>query len=243
MSRLYVVGVGPGKKDGMTLEADDVLKCADTIVGYTTYVELVRPYYPEKEFLATGMMQEVDRCQAALEIAATGKTVAIVCSGDSGIYGMAGLVYELSLKHPGVEITIISGVTAATAGAAILGAPLTHDFAIVSLSDLLTPWERIEKRLVCAALGDFCICLYNPSSHQRHDYLQRACDVLLEHLPPQTVCGIARNIGRAGEASVVMTLNELRGTKVDMFTTVFIGNSNTKTVNGKMVTPRGYRNV
>lgn len=243
MSRLYVVGIGPGKKNGMTQEADAALMHADVIVGYTTYVDLVRPHYPEKEYFDTGMMQEVDRCKTALELTASGQTVAIVCSGDSGIYGMAGLVYELSLKYMGVEITVIAGVTAAVSGGAILGAPLTHDFSIISLSDLLTPWELIEKRLSYAALADFCICLYNPSSYKRRDYLQKACDILLTCLLPNTVCGIAKNIGRPGECSVLMTLDELRSAEVDMFCTVFIGNSQTKIINGKMVTPRGYRDV
>ncbi|NTU88549.1 MAG: precorrin-3B C(17)-methyltransferase [Actinobacteria bacterium] len=243
MNTLYVVGIGPGNKEGMTFEADHALNASEVIVGYKKYVELVRPYYPEKEFFDTGMTHEVDRCRAALDIAASGKTVSVVCSGDGGIYGMAGLVFELSVAYPGVAIEVIAGVTAAASGAALLGAPLTHDFAVISLSDLLTPWERIEKRLECAAKGDFCICMYNPSSHKRHDYLQKACEILLDHLSPETVCGIARNIGRDGEGTRVMTLGELHDTQVDMFTTVFIGNSNTKEIGGKMVTPRGYRDV
>ena len=243
MSRLFVVGIGPGKKDGMTLEADAALACADVIAGYVRYVELVRPYYPEKEFFTNGMMQEVDRCKAALKMASSGKTVALVCSGDSGIYGMAGLVYELSSEYGEVEIEVIAGVTAASSGAAILGAPLTNDFAVISLSDLLTPWDVIEKRLSCAAMGDFCICLYNPSSQKRRDYLRKACDILLGYFSQNTLCGIARNIGRAGEHALVMTLGELRNQEVDMFSTVFIGNSNTKAMHGQMVTPRGYRDV
>lgn len=243
MSKLYVVGIGPGKQEGMTVEADVALSSADVIVGYLTYIDLVRPYYPQKEFFDTGMTREVDRCKAALQLADSGKTVAIVCSGDSGIYGMAGLVYELSVDHAEVDIEIIAGVTAASSGAAILGAPLTHDFAVISLSDLLTPWELIEKRLKSAAIGEFCICLYNPSSHKRRNYLKKACDILLGYLASDTVCGIARNIGRGGERTEVMTLDKLQSTEVDMFTTVFIGNTNTKMIHGKMVTPRGYRNV
>ncbi len=155
---------------------------------------------------------------------------------------MAGLILELAEDKP-LDIRIIPGVTAALSGGAVLGAPLTHDFAVISLSDLLTPWDKIEKRLELAGEADLCIALYNPSSHRRSDYLRKACDILLRHVSPETVCGVVRNIGREGEAYKVMTLKELREYQADMFTTVFIGNSQTKAVNGKMVTPRGYRNV
>ena len=154
---------------------------------------------------------------------------------------MAGLMYEVGVDYPEVELEIIPGVTAATGGAAVLGAPLIHDFCLISLSDLLTPWEKIEARLLGASQADFVICLYNPSSIKRHDYLQKACDLMMRYKSPETVCGIVSNIAREGETSRVMTLKELRDTKVDMFTTVFIGNSQTKEINGKMVTPRGYR--
>ena len=140
-----------------------------------------------------------------------------------------------------MELKLIGGLTAATSGAAVLGAPLIHDFAVVSLSDLLTPWEKIEKRVELAAAADFVICLYNPSSKKRKDYLQRACDLVLKHQSPETVCGYVKNIGREGEEGHVLTLRELRDTQVDMFTTVWIGNSQTKNIGGKMVTPRGYR--
>jgi precorrin-3B C17-methyltransferase len=153
---------------------------------------------------------------------------------------MSGLCEELLSEYPGVELITVPGVSAVLSGAAILGAPLMHDFAVISLSDLLTPWEKIEKRLLMAAEADFVICLYNPSSRKRHDYLARACDLVLRHASPETVCGIAKNIGREGEETKVLTLKELRDTEVDMFSTVFIGNSQTKVINGKMVTPRGY---
>lgn len=241
MSILYVVGMGPGSADGLTAAADAALGAADVIVGYSKYVELVRPLYPGKTFRDTGMRREAERCALALELAAAGQTVALVCSGDSVVYGMAGLVYELSGGYGGVEIKVVPGVTAALSGGALLGAALGHDFAVISLSDLLTPWETIEKRLRCAAAGDFCMSLYNPGSHKRTDYLRRACDILLETLPADTVCGLAANIGREGESARVLTLGKLRDTEVDMFTTVFIGNSRTKELAGKMVTPRGYR--
>ena len=240
MSKLYIVGIGPGNYENMTQHAIDVLKQSDVIAGYTVYVELVKDRFPDKEFFTTAMRQEVDRVEAALGMAAEGKTVAMVCSGDGGVYGMSGLAEELAVKYPGVEVETVPGVSAMLSGAAILGAPLMHDFAVISLSDLLTPWETIEKRLRLAAQADFVICIYNPSSHKRKDYLQRACDIILEAASPETVCGIAKNIGREGENTSVMTLAELREAETDMFSTVFIGNSQTRVINGKMVTPRGY---
>ncbi|MEG1524586.1 MAG: precorrin-3B C(17)-methyltransferase [Clostridia bacterium] len=241
MQQLYVVGIGPGEQSGMTLEADAALQKSDVIIGYTKYIALVRPYYENKEFAATGMLQEVDRCKLALEMAASGRNVAVVCSGDAGVYGMAGLIYELSESFPTVEIFIVPGVTAALAGGALLGAPLTSDFAVVSLSNLLTPWERIEKRVACAAEADFAICIYNPMSKGRPDFLRRACEIMLRYKPADTVCGIAKNIGREGENTELTTLAALADTEVDMFTTVFVGNAQTIVVHGKMVSVRGYQ--
>ena len=240
MSKLYVVGIGPGRFEGMTEQAVLALKESDVIVGYTVYVDLVREHFPDKEFLTTPMRREVERVELALRQAVSGRTVAMVCSGDVGVYGMSGLCEELAVNFPGVEVETVPGVSAVLSGAAILGAPLMHDFAVISLSDLMTPWETIEKRLRAAAAADFVICLYNPSSHKRKDYLQRACGIILEHAAPETVCGIARNIGRDGEETRILPLRELRDTPVDMFSTVFIGNSQTSVINGKMVTPRGY---
>ena len=243
MKKLYVVGIGPGAYEKMTIEAAEALKNSDVIIGYTVYVDLVKEHFAGKEFLTTPMKKEVERCKMAFEEAMKGKTVSMICSGDAGVYGMAGLMYEVGMNYPEVELSVIAGVTAATGGAAVLGAPLIHDFCLMSLSDLLTPWEKIETRLLDAAHGDFVICLYNPSSKKRHDYLQKACDLMLKYKSEETVCGIVGNIGRDGESEKVMTLKELRDTQVDMFTTVFIGNSQTKNINGKMVTPRGYKNV
>jgi precorrin-3B C17-methyltransferase len=237
---LYVVGLGAAGKATQTLEATEVLEECELIVGYTAYIELIREDYPDKEFYSTPMKQEVDRCRYALQRATEGVKVAMVCSGDSGVYGMAALIYELSSDY-NTEIKVIAGVTAALSGGALLGAPLGHDFCVISLSDLLTPIELIYKRLECAAIGDMVIAIYNPSSRQRADYLQKACDILLKYKDKSTVCGIASNISREGENCRVLTLSELRDCKVDMFTTVFIGNSNTRNINGKMVTPRGYR--
>lgn len=243
MSKIYVVGIGPGAYEQMTGSAIAALEASDVIIGYTVYVDLVREYFPGKELLTTPMKKEVERCRLAFEEAKKGKTVSMICSGDAGVYGMAGLMYEVGTGYPEVELEIVPGVTAALGGAAVLGAPLIHDFCLISLSDLLTPWEKIEARLLGASQADFVICLYNPSSKKRHDYLQRACDLMMQYKSPDTVCGIVANIAREGEMSRVMTLKELRDTQVDMFTTVFVGNSQTKELNGKMVTPRGYRNV
>lgn len=243
MNKLYIVGIGPGKKQSLTFEADAAISEADIIVGYTKYAELVQPVYPQKEYFTTPMLGEKERCQKALELCQNGKTVAVVCSGDSGVYGMASLIYELSSPFDEVDIIPIPGLTAALSGAALLGAPLSHDFAVISLSDLLTPWELIERRLTFAAQADFCICIYNPASRKRPDYLARACDILLSFLPGETLCGIARNIGREGEMAQIMTLSQLKNTEADMFSTIFIGNSTTRLINGKLVTPRGYKNV
>lgn len=238
--KIYVVGIGPGAYEQMTMRAVRALEGCDVIVGYTVYVELVKEHFADKRFLTTPMKKEVDRCVLAFEEAAKGNTVAMICSGDAGVYGMSGLMLEIGKGYPEIEVEVIPGVTAANGGAAVLGAPLIHDFAVISLSDLLTPWEKIEKRLLMASEADFVICLYNPSSRKRHDYLQKACDLMMRYKSPDTVCGLAANIGREGESCRVLTLKELRETKVDMFTTVYVGNSQTKEMDGKMVTPRGY---
>ena len=240
MSKIYVTGLGPGAKDQMTIRARKVLEHCPVIIGYTVYIDLIRDQFPDKQYLSTPMRREADRCRMAFEEAEKGQDVAMVCSGDAGVYGMAGLICEIGKDYPRVEIEIVPGITAASGGAAILGAPLMHDFAVISLSDLLTPWETIEKRLRAAAEADFVICLYNPSSRKRADYLKRACDILLRDKDPNTVCGTVRNIGREGEEGKLLTLAQLRDAQVDMFTTVFIGNSQTKVLGDKMVTPRGY---
>ena len=241
MNTIYVVGIGPGAYEKMTIEAAEALRDCDAIIGYTVYVDLVREHFPGKEFLTTPMRKEVDRCRMAFEEAEKGKKVAMICSGDAGVYGMAGLMLELGREYPDCEVKVIPGVTAATGGAAVLGAPLIHDFALSSLSDLLTPWEKIEKRLRLAAEADFVICLYNPGSKKRADYLEKACRIMMESKSKDTVCGIVSQIGREGEAMRVLSLEELMKTPVDMFTTVFIGNSQTVEIDGRMVTPRGYR--
>lgn len=241
MNKIYVVGIGPGKAQFMTTQARQALEEAEVLCGYTVYVELVAPLFPGKETYTTPMTKELDRCRWALQTAALGKTVALVCSGDPGVYGMAAPLLQLAPDYPDVEVEVVAGVTAALSGAAVLGAPLGHDFCVISLSDLLTPWAVIEKRLQCAAQGDFAICLYNPSSRKRADYLQKACDILLAYgKAPETVCGWVRNIGREGQEKQLLTLGELRDARLDMFTTVFIGSAGTRNIQGNMVTARGY---
>lgn len=240
MNVLYVVGLGPGGSRWMTWEARAALEQAEVLCGYTVYLDLIRGEFPDKEYFSTPMTQEIERCRAALERARSGRTTALVCSGDAGVYGMAGPVLELAPQFPEVEIQVVPGVTAALAGAAVLGAPLMHDFAVLSLSDLLTPWEVIRRRLELAAQGDFVLCLYNPSSRLRRDHLRMACDIVLVHRGPETVCGWVRNAGRAQEEHQVLTLGELREAQVDMFTTVFIGSAATRRIGDRMVTPRGY---
>lgn len=246
MNKIFVVGLGPGNLNQSTERALEALEKSDVIAGYTVYIDLVKDRFGHKEMISTAMKKEADRCNLAVDEAVKGKTVSMICSGDAGVYGMAGLMYEIVNARglaEEIDIEVIPGITAACSGAAILGAPLIHDFTVISLSDLLTPWELIEKRLECAAMGDFSICLYNPSSIKRHDYLHKACDIILKYRSPENVAGYVQNIGRDGESGIVMDLKTLRDTKVDMFTTVFIGNSKTKNMNGKMVTPRGYKEV
>ena len=240
MNVLYVVGLGPGGSRWMTWEARAAMEQAEVLCGYTVYLDLIRGEFPDKEYFSTPMTQEIERCRAALERARSGRTTALVCSGDAGVYGMAGPVLELAPQFPEVEIQVVPGVTAALAGAAVLGAPLMHDFAVLSLSDLLTPWEVIRRRLELAAQWDFVLCLYNPSSRRRRDHLRMACDIVLAHRGPETVCGWVRNAGRAQEEHQVLTLGELREAQVDMFTTVFIGSAATRRIGDRMVTPRGY---
>jgi len=238
--KIYVVGIGPGNADDMTVRAGRILKECDVIAGYKTYTDLVKDEYPDKEYYVNGMRGEIERCEKCVDYALSGKNVALICSGDAGVYGMASPLMEIAEGRGFHDVEVIPGVTAALSGGAVLGAPLSHDFCVISLSDLLTPWEVIEKRLRSAAEGDFCIVLYNPRSKNRPDNLKRACGILMEVLPPDTSCGYVRNIGREDMEKKLCTLSELADEPLDMFVTVFIGNSKTRISKGMMVTPRGY---
>ena len=239
--KLFAVGLGPGDIDYLVPRAKEVILKSDVVVGYTSYIELIPELTKGKEVIATGMKSEADRCQAAIGEALKGKQVCVVSSGDSGVYGMAALLYELAKKHPAIEIEVVPGITAAVSVAAILGSPLTNDFAAISLSDLLTPWDVIEKRLDACSAADMVICLYNPQSAKRSGYLEKACSIILRHKPAETICGYVRKAFRGKDPEKhVCSLIDLSKTEVDMFTTVIIGNSYTKIINGSMVTVRGY---
>lgn len=241
MSRIYVVGIGPGSISAMTEDAKRAIENSDVIVGYKVYTDLVRELCDDKEIIDSGMRQEIERCNLCVDIAKSGRTVSLICSGDAGVYAMASPMLEVAQEAGFSDVVIVPGVTSALSGAAVLGAPLSHDFCTISLSDLLTPWETIEKRLKLAAQGDFCIALYNPASRKRADHLKRACEILMQDLPEGRVCGYVRNIGRCGEESKICTLRELSDEPADMFVTVFIGNSQTYAKDGRMITPRGYK--
>ncbi|MCI8284199.1 MAG: precorrin-6A reductase [Firmicutes bacterium] len=268
--KLHIVGIGPGAAEDMTIRAYRIISEAELIVGYTAYNEILRKEFPGKNYYETSMRKEEDRCLYALKNASDGIKTALVCSGDSGIYGMAALVYELAgkikkeqaqrskggrdkefikrLKAADInindfttpDIEIASGVTAAASGAALAGSPLTNDFAVISLSDLLTPWQTIQNRINAAAQGDFAIAFYNAGSKKRKSYLKKACDIILKYRSPKTPCAAVGNISRDGEYVRYMTLAKLRELEGDMAMTVFIGNSVTEMISGKMVTPRGY---
>ena len=241
MSKIAVIGIGPGSMADMTPRAKAAIEGADIIMGYSTYIGLVEKHFPGKEFLSSGMTREIERCQMALQKAQEGKSVALISSGDSGVYGMAGIMLEV-VNHSGsgIPVEVIPGITAASAAAAILGAPIMHDFAVISLSDLLTPLELIYKKVECAAHGDFVICLYNPKSKSRVDYIDKARNIVLKYRKAETPVGIVRNAGRENEEYDIATLSDMLDFEIDMFTVVIIGNSKTYLENGRIITPRGY---
>lgn len=228
----------------MTPRARHAIECAEVIVGYDTYLELIRDLLPGKTTIGTGMMQEIDRCQAAVEQAMDGKQVAVISSGDPGVYGMAGLVLELVAKYPAPvqpEVSVVPGISAVGAAASILGAPLMHDFAVISLSDLLTPWEVIQKRVEMAAAGDFVIAIYNPKSTRRTTQIEAVREIVLQHRGAETPVGIVQHASRSKERMMISTLDKFIDEHIDMFSLVIIGNSQTYIADGKMVTPRGYQ--
>lgn len=239
---LFVVGTGPGAVKQMTLAACEVLEKAEVIIGYKTYLELIPDFLAGKEVISSEMMKEVERCRIALTAAESGKNVALVSGGDPGIYAMAGLVYELAKEAACTcKIEVIPGLAAINSCAARLGAPLMHDFAAISLSDLLTPWEVIEKRLLAAATADFVTAIYNPRSKRRTDQIVRAREIFLAHREPSTPVGIVTAATRDNETIVVTTLEKMLESDIGMQSTVIIGNSQTFTWNDLMITPRGYR--
>ncbi|EKZ4625858.1 precorrin-3B C(17)-methyltransferase [Listeria monocytogenes] len=238
---IYVIGIGPGDKRLMAGEALQAIEDAEVIVGYVTYIKLIKELIKDKEVVKTGMRREIDRCQEAVDIALTGKKVAVVSSGDAGIYGMAGLVLELAEKsNPDLEVKVIPGITASIGAAAVLGAPIMHDFCHISLSDLMTPWEVIEKRLTHAAMADFVVCFYNPRSKGRANHLANAFQKMMEYKSEDTVVGIVKDVGRKEERKIITTMRDIDYELVDMTTMVIVGNKETYVKNGKMITPRGY---
>lgn len=234
-----VVGLGPGDTDLLTPRALASIREADLIIGYKTYVDLIQELISDKSVISSGMRKEIDRARLAVDEACAGKNVAVVSSGDPGVYGMAGIVLEVARDK--VPVEIIPGVTAATSAASVLGAPLMHDFAVISLSDLLTPWDTISQRLRAAAAGDFIMVLYNPRSKGRPENINQAREILLPLLNPQTPVGIVRCAQRGEQSSVITTLQDMLDSEIDMLTTVIIGNTQTRVEEGKMITPRGYQ--
>ena len=239
MGKIYVVGLGPGNKENMTFRAYDVLKNSDIIIGYKTYVDLIEGMFPDKKIIKSYMKKEVARCEETLKLALEGNVISLISSGDAGVYGMAGLMLEIAGGQ--VEVEIVPGITSANASASLGGAPIVHDSVNISLSNLLTDWELIKKRIDLASQGDFVITLYNPKSSGRPELINEARDIMLKHKRKDTPVLIARNVGREGENYDITTLSEMLDYEINMFSTVIIGNSNTKVVNNKMITPRGYK--
>lgn len=241
---IKVIGIGPGNEEFMTPQAREAILAADRVVGYLTYLDLIADLIADKEKVGTAMMQEVDRCQQAVDLAIEGHEVVVISSGDSGIYGMAGLVMELANKVPAEnrpQVDIVPGLSAVNVAAAVLGAPLMHDFAVISLSDLMTPWDLIKKRADLSAEGDMVIALYNPRSKKRVKHLDEVRELVLKHRDPKTPVGIVQKAGRPGQHMVISDLENFTKEEIDMQTLVIIGNSQTYVENGRMITPRGYK--
>lgn len=237
--KIYVVGIGPGNKEHMSYAAVQAIEEVEVVVGYKTYMTLIEHMLEGKELYDSGMKREIDRCMKVLEFSDQGKSVAIVSSGESGVYGMAGIMLELADES--YDIEIVPGITASNAAAACLGAPIMHDHATISLSDLMTDWELIKKRLHCAGDGDFVVNLYNPRSKGRQTQIVEARDILMKYKKPETVVGIVRSAKRAEQEVEITTLEKMLDCEINMFTMVIIGNSNTYVKHNKMVTPRGYK--
>ncbi|CCJ33943.1 MULTISPECIES: precorrin-3B C(17)-methyltransferase [Caloramator] len=237
MAKLYVIGIGSGQREDMTLRAVECIKKCQVIVGYDFYIELIKDFIKDKVIIKTSMKSEVERCRLAISKVKEGYDTGVISSGDSGLYGMAGLLLELNTD---IEYEIIPGVTSAFLAAASLGAPIMHDFCSISLSDLLTPWQIIEKRIKAAAEGDFVIALYNPKSSARVYNLNRALEIILRYRNPKTFVGIVKNARRYNEEKIITTLDSINLENIDMRTILIIGNSMTYVKDGYMITPRGY---
>ena len=246
MGKITVVGIGPGSLLDMTPRARQAIEAAEVIAGYNTYIKLIEELLGERKVIGTAMMQEIDRCRMAVAEAADGHDTVVVSSGDAGVYGMAGLVLELVLQQPAESRPefggVIAGVSAVNAAASVLGAPLMHDFAVISLSDLLTPWETIEKRIEMAAQGDFVTALYNPKSKKRVENIERVREIMLKHRKADTPVGIVTAASRDGEGKIISDLENFTNEEINMFSLVIIGNSMTYVKDGYMITPRGYGN-
>ncbi len=238
--KVYVVGIGPGDLEHMSFKAYKVLSEVDVIIGHKTYINLVKEHFENTEFVKSGMKREVERCNETLDIAKSGKSVALISSGDSGVYGMAGIMLEIA-SDLGVNVEVVPGITSSNASASVVGAPIMHDHATISLSDLLTDWDLIQKRIDLASQGDFVISYYNPKSKSRVTQIIEARSIMLRHKDKDTVVAIARNTGREGQEYILTTLENMLDYEIDMFTTVIVGNSKTFVKNNKMITPRGYK--
>jgi len=245
MGEIKIVGLGPGNYFDMTARARTAIESAEVIAGYKTYVNLIPELVKDKRIIATAMMQEIERAELAIDAARQGFKVAVISSGDAGIYGMAGLVIEKILELPQEvqpKFEVIAGVSAVNSAAAILGAPLMHDFAVISLSDLLTDWDVIKKRVECAAAGDFVIALYNPKSKKRVKNIEEVQEILLKYKDKDTPVGIVTNGGRIDQKKIISTLENFLSEEINMFSLVLVGNSKTFVVGDFMITPRGYEN-
>ena len=241
-AKIIVAGIGPGSPEDITPAVLEAVREADVIIGYKYYFQFVEPYLrPGTECVDTGMKKERERAEEAFAQAESGKVVCVVSSGDAGIYGMASLIWEMKRERgSSVEIEVLPGISAFQKAASLLGAPVGHDFCVISLSDLMTPWERIEKRIVAAAMADFVTAVYNPRSHGRYWQLYRLREIFLKHRSPETPVGFVRQAGREDQAVTVTTLGEFDPEAVDMFTVVIIGNTQSYIYDGRFVTPRGY---
>lgn len=240
IGKIYVIGIGPGNKENMTFRAYNSMKKSDVIIGHKTYVSLVEKMFENKIFIKSFMKKEIERCEETLRLAREGQIVSLISSGDAGVYGMAGIMLEIA-SGSGIEVEVVPGVTAATASASLVGAPIMHDSVTISLSDLLTDWELIKKRIELASKGDFVISLYNPKSKSRTKQIEEAREIMMKYKDSKIPVLIARNVGRIGENYEITDIENMLNCEINMFSTVIVGNSKTFVKDGKMITPRGYK--